>query len=346
MWSGERAAHYNGTGRAGGSNGASVSDEAATEALHLRIGGRHLAFTSRNPLKTLFGAALHLLGRLPLITLHSRYLAPRGLHLEPVPVALPGVTPGLVGLRIGFITDIHHEPGRPLALLARGVRLLEEAQPDLILLGGDYVNSTARDFDRPLALLARLHAPLGVYGVLGNHDYWAGGDYLAARLAGVGVTMLRNEARRLRAPGGDPFWLVGVDSAVRRHDDREGALAPVPADTFRLLLVHEPDVADMVTRRGLRVDLQLSGHSHGGQVVLPWIGAPLLPRLGRRYIRGLYTTPPIYTSRGLGTVPPYLRFNSPPEVTLLTLTRPEDMPLGRSEAIPARTITETQAPGD
>lgn len=303
-----------------------MSDESATEALHIRIGGRNFAFTSHHPFKALFGRALHFFGRLPLITLHSRYLAPRGLQLERVRVALSTVTPGLTGLRIGLLTDIHHEPDRPIALLARAVRLLHEAQPDLILLGGDYVNSMARDFARPLALLAQLRAPLGVYGVLGNHDYWAGGDYLAARLASIGVTMLRNESRRLHAPGGDPFWLVGADSAVRRHDDLEGALAPVPADEFRLLLAHEPEVADMVTRRNLRVDLQLSGHSHGGQVVLPHIGAPLLPRLGRRYIRGLHTEPQIYTSRGLGTVPPYLRFNSPPEVTLLTLACPEELP--------------------
>jgi len=312
-----------------------VSDESAREALHITIGGRQIAITARNPLKALFGEALHLLGRLPLITLHSRYIAPRSLHLETVRVGLPTVMPELAGLRVGFITDIHHEPGRPIALLERAIRLLREESPDLILLGGDYVNSVARDFDRPLALLARLRAPLGVYGVLGNHDYWAGGDYLASRLASIGVTMLRNEARRLRAPGGGHFWLVGVDSAVRRHDDLEGALVPIPADDFRLLLAHEPEVADMVMRRGLRVDLQLSGHSHGGQVVLPRIGAPMLPRLGRRYIRGLYTTPPIYTSRGLGAVPPYLRFNSPPEVTVITLARPKGRPEERGAALPA-----------
>ena len=323
-----------------------MSDESATEALHIRIGGRHFAVTGRNPLKALFGDAMALLGHLPLITLHSRYIAPCSLHLETVRVGLPTVTPALAGLRVGFITDIHHEPGRPIALLERAVRLLREETPDLILLGGDYVNTWARGFDRPLALLAKLRAPLGVYGVLGNHDYWAGGDFLAARLASIGVTMLRNEARRLRAPGGGHFWIVGVDSAVRRHDDLEGALQNIPAADFRLLLAHEPEVADMVMRRGLRVDLQLSGHSHGGQVVLPWIGAPMLPRLGRRYIRGLYTAPPIYTSRGLGAVPPYLRFNSPPEVTVITLARPEKLPLGGSEAIPAYAVTEISATSD
>ncbi len=299
-----------------------MSDEAATEALHIRIGGWHLSFSSKNPLKAALGGVLDLLGRFPPITFHGEHIAPRALHLERVPVPLARVTPDLAGLRIGLITDIHHEPHRPVALLARAVALLNAATPDVILLGGDYVNSTARDFDRPLALIARLRAPLGVYGVLGNHDYWAGGDYLAARLAGVGVTILRNEARRLRAPGGGVWWLVGADSTVRGHDDLDAAFAPVPPGEFRLLLAHEPEVADGVARRGLVADLQLSGHSHGGQVVLPFVGAPLLPRLGRRYIRGWHPDPPIYTSRGLGTVPPYLRFNSAPEVSVLTLTRP------------------------
>lgn len=305
-----------------------MSDEAATEALHIRVGGWHFSFSSRNPLKAALGYSLDLLGRFPLITLHGEHIAPRSLDLEEVPVSLPRVTPDLAGLRIGLITDIHHEPHRPVVMLERAVALLNDAAPDVILLGGDYVNSTARDFDRPRALIAQLRAPLGVYGVLGNHDYWGGGDYLAARLTRAGVTILRNEARPLLAPRGGEWWLVGVDSTVRGHDDLDAAFAAVPPDAFRILLAHEPEVADGVVTRGLAVDLQLSGHSHGGQVVLPFIGAPMLPRLGRRYIRGLHTNPAVYTSRGLGTVPPYLRYNSAPEVAVLTLTHPICSPPG------------------
>lgn len=298
-----------------------MSDQTAVEALHIRVGGWHLSFTSKNPLKILTGEIFELIGKFPLITLHAEHVAPRRLHLEEVSVPLPALPAGLVGLRVGLLSDLHHEPDRPVALLARAVELLNAAAPDVILLGGDYVNSSSRDFDRPLALLKELRAPLGVFGILGNHDYWAGGDFLAARLASAGITVLRNEARCVPTPGGAPCWIVGIDSTVRRHDDLEGALACVPRDDFRLLLAHEPEVADMIARRGLRVDLQLSGHSHGGQVVLPFIGAPLLPRLGRRYVRGFHPDPSIYTSRGLGTVPPYLRFNSPAEVAVLTLTQ-------------------------
>ena len=257
--------------------------------------------------------------RLAPLRWYARHLAPRHLRLERVAVPLPRLPAGLAGLRVGLLTDPHHDLGRPLALLARGVALLNAAAPDLILLGGDYVVSRAAGFEPCAALLGRLRAPLGVYAVLGNHDYWAGADLIAAKLAAAGVVVLRNAARPLVAPGGAPLWLVGLDDALHRRADPDAALAGVPGDAFRLLLAHEPDVADALA--GRRVDLQLSGHTHGGQVVLPLLGPPLLPPLGRRYLRGLARAAPhpVYTSRGLGAAPPYVRLNSAPEVAVLTL---------------------------
>ncbi|MFN8540592.1 MAG: hypothetical protein U0232_24320 [Thermomicrobiales bacterium] len=162
------------------------------------------------------------------------------------------------------------------------------------------------------ALLGRLRAPLGVYAILGNHDYRPGGEALAAQLAAAGPVLLRNEAVRLGAPAGDPLWVIGLDDALRGRPDFVAASARVPAGEFALLLAHEPDIADQLNSD--RVGLQLSGHTHGGQVVLPGFGPPLLPALGRRYLRGLRhdSGHPVYTSRGLGAVPPYLRLNCPP----------------------------------
>jgi predicted MPP superfamily phosphohydrolase len=296
-----------------------VTEETVTEALYIRVAGQQIRISSANPLKYAFGVGMYHLGRLPGSALYAQHVAPRHLRLEEVRVALPSVPPGLAGLRIGFMTDVHFEPDRPTTLLERGVELLNDAAPDLILLGGDYVNSSAKDFDRPQALLGRLRAPLGVFAVLGNHDYWAGADYIAARLESVGIAMLRNRAERLAAADGTPWWLIGVDSATRRHEDYEQAFACLPPRGFRLLLAHEPEQADAVAARGFRADLQLSGHSHGGQIVLPKFGPPLLPRMGRRYVRGLHEHPAVYTGRGIGAVPPYIRLNCPPEVTVLTL---------------------------
>jgi uncharacterized protein len=299
-----------------------VRNDDIAEGLHVGFGGRQTLLARGNPLKAVTGPLFDIVGHLPGFAWYAEHLAPRHLRLEEVAVPLAGLLPGLAGLRIGFLTDLHHDTGRPVALLARAVRLLNAACPDLILLGGDYVNSSADDIDRPVALLGQLRAPLGVLGVLGNHDYWAGGDYVAARLAGVGITVLRNRAVRLAAPGGAHFWVAGLDSSARRHDDLDEALACVPPTGICILLAHEPEAADEVLARGLHVDLQLSGHSHGGQVVLPGLGAPLLPLLGRRYVSGLHCHPAVYTGRGVGGVPPYIRFNCPPEAAVLTLARP------------------------
>lgn len=307
-----------------------MTEETVTEALYVRVAGHQFKISSANPLKLAFGEGMYRLGRLPGTALYAQHGAPRHLRREDVRIAFPALPSGLDGLRVGFMTDIHFEPDRPLALLERGVALLNDAAPDIILLGGDYVNSSAEGFDRPLALLGRLRAPLGVYAVLGNHDYWAGADYVAAKLASAAIVVLRNRAERLAAPDGTPWWLIGADSATRRHDDLDQAFACIPERGFRLLLAHEPEQADTVAARGLRADLQLSGHSHGGQIVLPKVGPPLLPRMGRRYVSGLHRRPTVYTSRGIGAVPPYLRLNCPPEVAVLTLARGEDSCAGPS----------------
>ncbi len=300
---------------------AEAVEKESDEGLYLEWGGRRRLITGQSPAKRWSRRLFRVITRLPGMRFYATHFAPRHLRLEEVTVALPALPDGLAGLRIGLITDVHHDAGRPLALLARGVRLLNAAAPDIVLLGGDYVVSRATDFDRCAALLGRLRAPLGVYAILGNHDYWAGGSRVAAAVAAAGPTVLRNEARRLIAPGGAPFWLVGLDDAARRRVDLDAAFAGVPEGSFRILLAHEPDMADHLD--GRRVDLQLSGHTHGGQVVFPLVGPLVLPILGRRYLKGLDRLPThtLYTSRGLGGVPPFARFNCPPEATILTLTR-------------------------
>jgi predicted MPP superfamily phosphohydrolase len=284
------------------------------EGLFLAWNGRELR--KRDLAKRFF----RLLPELPGFGWYAEHVAPRHLRLERVTVALPHLPPELTGLRIGLLTDIHHDLGRPLALLRKGVELLNAAAPDLIVLGGDYIVSRAAGFDACAAILGQLRAPLGVYAILGNHDYWAGGDLIAAKVAAVGVTVLRNESRRV-AKGDAECWLIGLDDAARCRVDLDAAFAGVPEGSFRILLAHEPDVADHL--EGHRVDLQLSGHTHGGQVVFPLVGPLVLPTLGRRYLKGLDRLPThtLYTSRGLGGVPPFARLNAPPEVTVLTLTR-------------------------
>ncbi len=295
------------------------ADHEASEAI--RDEGLFLAWNGRELRKReLAKRFFRLLPQFPGFRWYAEHVAPRHLRLERVTVPLPNLPPELAGLRIGLLTDIHHDLGRPLALLRKGVDLLNAAGPDLVVLGGDYVVSRAAGFDACAAILGQLRAPLGVYAILGNHDYWAGGDLIAAKVEAAGATVLRNESRRV-AKGDAEFWLIGLDDAARRRVDLDAAFAGVPEGSFRILLAHEPDMADHLD--GRRVDLQLSGHTHGGQVVVPLIGPLVLPVLGHRYVGGLYRLPAhtVYTSRGLGGVPPYARFNCPPEVAVLTLSR-------------------------
>ena len=117
------------------------------------------------------------------------------------------------------------------------------------------------------------------------------------------------------------MWLAGLDDVLRRRSDLRRALSGVPSDELTILLVHEPDFADSV--RGRSVDLQLSGHSHGGQIRLPLIGPPYLPPLGKKYPQGLRQLDQLalYTNRGIGTIGVPARLNCPPEITLFTLRK-------------------------
>ena len=126
----------------------------------------------------------------------------------------------------------------------------------------------------------------GGTAILGNHDHYAGADFVAQALRKHGLTVLRNQAEPVER-GGDRLWVVGVDDVLACRHDLSGALRGVPPSAFKVALIHEPDYADPTARRP--VQLQLSGHSHGGQIRLPGIGALHLPRMGRRYPMGLST---------------------------------------------------------
>jgi len=251
-------------------------------------------------------------------------LEPEWLAVERVTVAVPDLSPALEGLKVAHLSDLHW--GRWTGQLEVGgaVQKANALSPDLILLTGDYVYHSAKYAPPCARELAALRAPLGVFAVPGNHDYMTDFDLVAAQLRTAGVTLLRNAAHWLGATG-VPLWLAGIDSVSEQRHDLKAALATVPPGEPVLLMVHEPDLADEVARLPHRILLQLSGHSHGGQVNLPLLGRLVLPELAQRYPAGLQTVPGsalwVYTSRGIGLISPPVRFNCRPEVALLTLTR-------------------------
>lgn len=266
------------------------------------------------------------------------FLNSRALRLSRVEVHLDRLPSLFDGLRVGQITDIHAGPLVSREQVRRGVDLVAAARPDLVALTGDFLSGATkflwtsyggfkqRHYDACMEELSRIRAPLGVFAVLGNHDFWSGREAterLAAGLRGIGVRTLRNEAVPLQR-GAQRLYLVGVDDYWEGSYDLARSLRGTPEESCRILLSHNPDVNEDIALSRRRIDFVLSGHTHGGQVVLPFIGAPYLPSpFGQKYRAGLVRDGErrTYVSRGLGVFFAPVRLNCPPEVTLLTLRK-------------------------
>ena len=248
-------------------------------------------------------------------------------------VFIPGLPRTLEGLTIVELCDLHLGVGFGASNLAESVEVVNRLAPDVIVLCGDIVSRRARNITPHLPILASLQAKYGIYAVLGNHDVRTDPDFVARSLAQAGITVLRNEAAVLTV-GETPLWLLGIEdtgftdghfrdfrSVWQGLSDRLAALlAPLPEDAPRFLLVHNPDFTQMLPTG--RIDLALTGHTHGGQVRLPLLGALRVPScFGQKFTNGLVSGPStlVYTSRGLGTIPPTIRFLCRPEITLLRL---------------------------
>ncbi len=247
-------------------------------------------------------------------------LEPDWLELEQVEIVLAGLPARLDGLRIAHLSDFHAGPDLPTARLERAIRMVEELEPDLVVMTGDWVTYDPADAGPVAQALARLTPSLGIFATLGNHDHWTHAGRVAGKVEAAGITLLLNRHVPISVRG-ETLWLAGVDDIWEEQHDLDRALAGIPQDVPILLLAHEPDYADTVAADG-RVALQLSGHSHGGQVYVPVLGSPVVPYLGSKYVRGLYRVDNkmwLYTNRGIGTIRPALRFACRPEVTLITL---------------------------
>lgn len=235
--------------------------------------------------------------------------------------------PALRGLKIAAISDIH--AGSPHINIEKLNRLVEETnrlQPDLVVLLGDYViqDVAGGKFIEPEATaecLSRLHAPLGVFAVLGNHDWWLDGERVGRALTSVGIKVLENDAARV-VRDGHPLWVAGLADLWTRSPDTRKALAAVndDGDAPVLLLTHNPDVFPDVPAR---VALTLAGHTHGGQVNLPLVGRPVVPsRYKQLYAYGHVVEGGrhLFVTSGVGTSILPVRFRVPPEITLITIT--------------------------
>ena len=241
--------------------------------------------------------------------------------VEEVAIPLEGLGPGLEGTTIVQISDFHLYPHTKPPLVRRAVEMANRLQPDLVVLTGDYVWHEVEAIYDLVPILAGLDARQGVYSCLGNHEIWTDVDVIKGAFREAGLPILENRGLPISG-GGDLFYLAGLDDGWSGHPDLDAALADAPAGAPVVLLYHEPDLADDIAPHG-RVALQLSGHSHGGQIRFPRLGPLILPPLGRKYDMGLYRLDDmwLYTNRGLGCTNEPIRLNCAPEITRLTLVR-------------------------
>ena len=234
-------------------------------------------------------------------------------------LALPRLPAVFDGTTVAFLTDIHHGPFTSLDYVNAVVRTTLALQPDLIVLGGDYSLKDGKYIRPCFEALTALDAPMGVYGVLGNHDYRHGLSETRDGFARAGIAELTNRGVWLERDG-YRFRLAGVDDLWLGTVDVKAALGDATEDDACLLLSHNPDVAEKL--HDPRVGLMLSGHTHGGQVVFPNGDAPFVPsHYGQKYLKGFVRAPltSVYVSRGLGTTSAPFRVGSRPELTLVTL---------------------------
>lgn len=255
---------------------------------------------------------------------YSRLWEPRWVDSVEIMLAIPTLPPALAGLRLAQLSDIHLSPYTSPDRLLSAVEAVNRQRPNAVLITGDYVGDKAEQAEGLVEPLRRLTSR--AFAVYGNHDLWTNRSQVRRYLQETPVQLLRNQAVQLE----EGLWIAGVDDIWSGRPDLRAALAPVPEKSIILLMAHEPDYFDRVIQQEAPVAVQLSGHSHGGQVRLPrldakgrWVTsyAPILPRLGQRYPIGLRRIGQrqIYTNRGLGVWPLPFRFNCRPEITFFTL---------------------------
>lgn len=246
---------------------------------------------------------------------------PHNIQIERVQIALPRLPGAFDGITIAHLSDLHLGPYVTEDHLLQAVQMTNALKPDAIVLTGDLVNSSWRYIQPCAEIISKFQAPLGVFAVLGNHDYWVGFlNLMVQSVKKSGITLLRNQAVPITR-GRSTLYFVGIDDLWLQLADMRRAIETVPQNACKIALMHEPDFADIAAQA--EVDLQLSGHSHGGQVRLPILGPLILPRYGEKYPMGFYRIgnfTRLYTTRGIGVLPPGVRFNCPPEITMLTLT--------------------------
>ena len=267
------------------------------------------------------------------IAAYSQFIEPHRLTITRLELPIPGLPEVYDGFRIAQLSDFHCGDYTSAADIAAVVKLTNSLQPDMAAITGDFVTAHSMDRKPPVTdpvfthavecarVLSALSAPEGIFGCFGNHDNAVDERYIAEVFASFGMSLLSNENRSIQRQG-KRLWIAGIEDGIFGTPDLAQTFRGIPPSEPVIMLAHEPDLADDIAKRP--VALQLSGHSHGGQIRLPLFGAPYLPALAQKYPFGYYRVQNmhLYTNRGIGTIFLPYRFNAPPEITLITLRIP------------------------
>ena len=285
---------------------------------------QHPSITRRRFFKAAMGASAGLALYAGEIERHWIEITRRDVHI-------PGLTSSFNGLRIAQMSDIHMDEFTEPFFLRHAVDRINSLNPDLVLLTGDFVSNGVSTTKFAIGagwqcanLLAQIKCKQ-VIAVLGNHDFLVEPDAVTAALKANGITVLRNDCMPIER-GGSRFWLSGLEDPVEGRPDPDRAIPTrirnVPYEPV-VLMCHAPDYADFLVAHpaGKAIDLMLSGHTHGGQVRVPFLGAMELPELGKKYVEGWFRFDrlQLYVNRGVGAVGLPFRFNCPPEITVFTM---------------------------
>lgn len=259
------------------------------------------------------------------VFIDARYIEPKLLMVKKQEIITSKLTLN-EPLKIVQFSDVHLGKDYTLTDFKRLIDKINALEPDLIIFTGDLIdnNKSFNQEEGATALLKELRATYGKFAVYGNHDHGGNGTKRYARImAHSDFVLLRDGSEVITLANDQKLEVIGIDDIVLGHPDLEKAFQGISASTFNLFISHAPDVVDKVKHQP--IDLQLSGHSHGGQVRLPFVGAPFTPPYGQKYVKGLYQVEEsngvyVYVNSGIGTSQLPYRFMNLPEITLLLVT--------------------------
>ncbi|WP_077211351.1 metallophosphoesterase [Bacillus dakarensis] len=257
---------------------------------------------------------------------YAGHIEPYRLKINHIQIKHPKVPNGFERFKMVQFSDTHLGFQYDLEQFKQIVDKINDLNPDILFFTGDLLDepNKYKEIEKVVPILNQLQAPFGKFSIYGNHDHGGyGSDIYKEIMEKAGFTLLLNQSTEIKLLNGDRIYIAGIDDAMLGKPNIENSLTGVPDEAYKILLSHAPDLADIAA--SYNIHLQLSGHSHGGQIKIPFLGALVKPPFAEKYYEGSYTIGTddpltLYVNRGLGTTRLPFRFLSTPELTIYTLS--------------------------